>query len=91
MIQHVVEPRPLVSAILEAPEIVMGVPWSFLLTVVRDRIQGSAILTAVSRYDADYIGIWTHNDSGVTCWDTSPFVVGDNAGDEISPSVEVES
>ena len=36
VVQCVVEPSSLVSAVLEAPKVIMGVPWSLLLTVVRD-------------------------------------------------------
>ena len=89
-IQHVVEPCSLVSAILEAPKVVRCVPWSYLLTVVRDCMQGSAILTPISGYDADYMGVGTHDDSGVTCWDASSLAVSDDTGDEIDPSIKIE-
>ena len=60
VVQRVIELRPLVSAILEAPKVIMCVPWSFLLTVVRNPIQRSAVLTVVSGYDANHMGIWCH-------------------------------
>ena len=91
MVQRIVEPYLLISAVLEAPEIIVCVLWSFLLTVVRDRIQRSTVLTAVSRYNANYMGIWTHNNSCVTCRNAPPLVVGNDAGDEVDPSIEVES
>ena len=91
VIQCIVEPCSLVSAVLEAPKVIVCVPWSYLLTVVRDCIQRSTVLTVVSRYDADYMGIWTHDHSCVSCWNTPPLVVGNDAGDKIGPSIEVES
>ena len=36
VVQRVVKPRSLVNAVLEAPEIVRCVPWSYLLTVADD-------------------------------------------------------
>ena len=69
----------------------MCIPWSLLLTVVRNRIQSSTILTAVSGYDADHMGIWPHDDPGVMCLNTPPFIVGDDTGDKTDPSIEVES
>ena len=91
MFQRVVELCLLVSAVLEAPEVVMCVLWSFPLIMIRDRIQGSTILTPVSGNNTDNVWVWTHNDSGVLRWDTPSFTVGIDAGDEIDPSVEVES
>ena len=38
------EPIEVVSAILESPEVVLGVPWALSLIMVRDRIQWSSIL-----------------------------------------------
>ena len=90
-VQRIVEPCPFVSAVLEAPEVVMCVPWSLLLTVVRDRMQRPSILTAVSGYDADYMGIWSHDNPGVMRWNTPPLTVGDDAGNEIGPSIEIKS
>ena len=90
-VQRVIESRSLVSAILEVPEVIMCVPWSYLLTVVRDHIQRSPILTAVSRYNADYMGIWSQDNPGISCWNAPPFAVSDNTGDEIDPSIKVES
>ena len=87
----VIESRSLISAILEAPEVVMCVPWLFFLTVVRDRIQRSSVLAAVSRYDAYYMRVWPHDNPGIVHWDAPPFAVGDDAGDEIDPLIKVES
>ena len=91
MVQRVIESCPLVSAVLEVPKVIMCILWSFLLTMVRNHIQRSAVLTAVSGYDADHMGIWSHDDPGVTRWNTPSLVVGDDAGDKIDPSIEVES
>ena len=90
MVQRIVEPGSLISAILEVPKVIVCVPWSFLLTVVRDRVQRSSVLTVVSRYNANYMGIWTHNNSCVMCWNTPSLVVGDDTGDKVDPSIEVE-
>ena len=38
VVQRIVEPSFLVSAVLETPEVIVGVPWSLLLTVVRNRM-----------------------------------------------------
>ena len=89
--QRIVEPRPFVSAILETPKVVMHVPWSFSLIMVRDRIQGSSILTPVSGYDTNDMRVWTHNNSSVVHWDTPSLTVSDDAGDEIGPSIEIKS
>ena len=35
--------------------------------------------------------VQTHNDPSVMCRDASPSVVSDNAGDIVSPSVEVKA
>ena len=89
-VQRVVEPLSLVSAVFEAPEIVRCVPWSYFLTMVRNRMQGSTVLAAVSGYDTDHVGVRSHDNSGVSCRNAPPFAVSDYAGDKIDPSVEVE-
>ena len=91
VLQRVVKPRLLISAVLEAPEVVMCIPWSFPLIMIRDHIQGSTVLTPVSGNNTDDMRVWTHNDPGIPCWDTPSFTVSNDAGDEIDPSVEVES
>ena len=37
-VQRIIEPRSLVSAVFEAPEVVRCVPWSYFLTMVRNRM-----------------------------------------------------
>ena len=91
MVQRIVEPRFFVSAVFEVPKIILCIPWSLFLTVVRNGMQRSSVLTAVFGYDADYMGVRTHNNPGVTCWNAPPLVVGDDTGDKIGPSIEVES
>ena len=90
MFQRVVKPRSFVSAILEVPEVVVCVLWSFSLIMVRDCIQGPTILTLISGDNADNMWVQAHNDSRVARWDTPPFTIGDNAGDEVDPTIEVE-
>ena len=91
MLQCIVEPRPLVSAILETSEVVVCVPWVFSLIVFRERIQWSAILIAVSRNNTNNVWVQAHNDPSITCWDTSSIAVGDDTGGVIGPTIEIES
>ena len=88
--QRVVELRLFVSAVLEAPEVVMCVPWSSPLIMIRDCIQGPTVLAPVSGNNADNMWVWTHNDPSIPRWDTPSFTVSNDAGDEIGPSVEIE-
>ena len=90
MLQHIVKPHLFISAILEAPEVVVCVPWSLPLIMIRDRIQGPTILTSISGNNTDNMWVGTHKDSGVPRWDTPSLAVSNNAGDEIGPSIEVE-
>ena len=53
-------------------------------------MQGSTVLAAVSGYDADYMGVWPLDNPGIAHWNAPPFAVGNDAGDEIDPSIEVE-
>ena len=49
MFQRIVEPCMLISTVLEMPQVIMGVLRVFSLIVVRECIQGSPILTVISR------------------------------------------
>ena len=91
MFQHIVKLRSLVSAVLETPEVVVRILWSFSLIMVRECIQGSSILTPISQDNTYDMWARAHDDPGVTRQDASPLTVGDNAGDEVGPAVEVES
>ena len=88
--QHVVESRSLVSAVLEVPEVIVCIPWSFSLIMVRDRIKRSSVLTPISRDNASDMWVRAHNNPGVTHWDASPLAISDYTGDKIDPVIEVE-
>ena len=89
--QCIVELRSLVSTIFEVPEVIVCIPWSFSLIMVRDCIQGPTVLTPISGDNAYNMWVRAHDDPGVTCRDASSLAVGDYAGDEIGPAIEVES
>ena len=89
--QHVVEPRSFISAVLEMPKVIVCVLGVFSLIMIRECVKRSTILTLVSRYDADDVWVWTHDNLGIPCWDASPFTVSNDTGDEVSPAVDVES
>ena len=72
------------------PEVIMCVLWSFSLIVIRECIQGAAILTLISGDNANYMWVRAHNDPGVVCGDASPFTVSDYAQDKVGPMIEVE-
>ena len=91
MFQRIVQSRSLVSAVLETPEVIVRVLWSFSLIMVRECIQGSSILTLISQDNTYDMWVRAHDDPGVPHQDASPLTVGDNAGDEVGPAVEVES
>ena len=85
------KPVEVISAKLETPEVILGVPWVLSLIMVRDRIQGSSILRIISGDDADNVRVWPHDDPSVASWDAPPPVVGDDAGHEVGPAVEIEA
>ena len=90
-LEHGFELVKVVSAELESPEVILGVPWAFSLIVVRDCIQRSSVLRTISGNDADNMRIWPHDNPSVVSWDAPPPVVSDNAGREVNPVVEVEA
>ena len=59
--------------------------------MVRECIQGSPILIAISRNNTYDMGVRAHDDPSVACQDTSPFAVGDDAGDKIDLAIEIKS
>ena len=91
VLQCIVELLSFVSAVLELPEVVLCVPWALSLIMIRENIQWSTILTPVPRDDAYDVWIGLHNDPGVTGGDASPGIVGDDAGNVVSPAMEIEA
>ena len=89
--QCVVKLRSFVSAILEMPRVVVCIPRVFSLIVVRECVEGSTILILISRYDANDVWVWTHDDPGITRWNAPPFTVSNDTGDEVDPAIEIES
>ena len=85
------EPIEVVSAELETPEVILGVPWALSLIMVRDCIQWSSILQVISGNDANDMRIWSHDHSSVSCWNTPPSVVSDDAGNIVDPTVEIKA
>ena len=53
--------------------------------------EGSTILAAVPGYDTDYMGVRSHDNPSIACRDAPPFTVSNDAGDEVGPSIEIES
>ena len=80
-----------VSTELEMPEIILGILWALPLIVIRDSVQWSSILQIISRDDADDMRVRPHNHPGVSHRNSSPPVVGDNAGYVIDPVIEIEA
>ena len=91
VLESVVETRSFVSAMLESPQVVMCVPWPLSSVVVRERVQWPPILATVSWNNPYDMGVRAHDDPRVTRWNAPSFTVGDNAGDEVDPAVELES
>ena len=91
VLQRVVEPLSLVSTILETPEVILCVPWVLSLIVIRDGIQGSTILAPVSWDNTYNVGVGPHDNPSVTHRDTPPGVVSDNAGNIVSPTIEIKT
>ena len=90
MFQCVVKSHSLISAVLEAPEVIMCIPQSFSLIMVRECIQGPTLLTLISGDDANNVWVRAHDDPSVACRNTSSFAVGDYAGDKVGPTIEIE-
>ena len=88
--QCVVEPRSLISTILEMPEVVLCVPRAFPLIMVRGHIEGASVLTPVSRDNPYDMGVRAHNDPSVLYWGPRPFAVSDDAGDIVGTTIEIE-
>ena len=91
MFQRIIEPCSLVSAVFEVPTIVVCVPWSFSLIVIRERIQGSPILTPLSSDNTYDVSVGADDNPGVASWDTPSLTVSDDTGDKVNPTVEIES
>ena len=89
--KRVVESCSFVSTMLESPQVVVGVPWPFPQVVIRERIQRSSILVAIPRDNPYDMGVRAHDDSRVACRNTPPLAIGDDAGDEVDPAIELES
>ena len=88
--QCIVKPRFLISTVLEVPKVVVCVSWSFPLVMVRYCMQGSTVLTAISRNNTDHMGIRSHDDPSIACRDAPPFIVSNDAGDKVDSSIEIE-
>ena len=86
-----IEPVEVVSAELETPEIVLGIPWVLSLIMVRDCIQWSSVLRVVSGDNADDVRIWSHNDSSIVRWNAPPPVVSDDARYIVDPTIEIKT
>ena len=80
-----------VNAELETPKVVLSVPWTFSLIVVRHRIQWPPILQVISRDDANNMGIQPHDDSGVAHRNAPPPIVSDDARHIVSPAIEIKT
>ena len=80
-----------ISAIFESPEVVVCVPRVLSLIMIRDCIQRSSVLTAVSRDDADDMGIGTHDRSSKVCRYTPSPIVSDDTGCIVSPAIVVKA
>ena len=85
------EPVEVVSAELETPKVILGVPWALPLIMVRDRVQWSSVLRVVPRDDADNMRVRPHDHPGVPCWNAPPPIISDDAGDIVSPAIKIET
>ena len=85
------EPIEIVSAELETPEVILGVPWALPLIMVRGCIQWSSKLQVISRDRANDVGIGSHNHPSVPCRNAPPPVVSDDAGYMVNPAIEIEA
>ena len=85
------KPVEIVSAKLESPKIILGVPWALPLIVIRDRVQWSSILQIISGNDADDMRVRPHDHPGVSRRNDPPPIVGDNAGYVVDPTIEIEA
>ena len=90
VLQHIVEVCLFFSTDLEPPQVIMCIPWPFPQVMVRERIQWPSILTAVPWNDSNDVGVRTHDNPSVLCWNTPSFTVCNDAGDKIDPAVEIE-
>ena len=79
------------SAILETPEVILCILWALSLIVIRDGIQQSPILAPVSWDEAYNVWVGPNNDPGVTRRDAPPSVVSNNAGNIVSPTIEIKA
>ena len=89
--QCIVEARSLVSANLEPPQVIVGVPWPFPQVMVRERIQRSSVLTAISWNDSYDMGVRAHDDPSVACRNAPSLAVGNDTGNEVNPAIEFKS
>ena len=89
--QHRFELVEIVSTILESPEVVMCVPRTLSLIMVRDCIQRSTVLAVVPGNNTDHVGVRTHDHPSEAGRHTSPPIVSDNTGDIIGPSVVIKA
>ena len=81
----------IVSAELETPKVILGVPRAFSLIMVRDCIKWSSLLRVVSRDNTDDMGVRSHNRPGVPCQNAPPPTVSDYTGDIVDPTIEIKA
>ena len=80
-----------ISAKLETPEIILGIPWALSLIMIRDSIHWSPILQIISGNDANDMRVGPHNHPGVSRRDAPPPIISDNAGHVVDPTIEIET
>ena len=85
------KPVEVISAELETPEVILGVPWALSLIMVRDCIQWSSVLWGVSRDNADDMRVRPHNHPGVSCQNAPSPIVSNDARDIVDPTIEIKA
>ena len=69
----------------------MGIPGVFSLILVRDSVQGPSILAAISWDNTNDMQVRDHDDPSVLHRNTPPPIVGDDARDDIGPTIEIKA
>ena len=85
------EPVEVISAILESPEVIVRVPRALPLIMIRDCIQRSTILAAISGNDANDMGIRTHDHPSEAHWYAPSPIVSDDAGCIVGPAIVIKA
>ena len=81
----------LISAIFESPEVVVCIPGALSLIMIRDCVQRSTILAAISGNDANDMGIRTHDHPSEAHWYAPSPIVSDDAGCIVGPAIVIKA